>query len=366
MKIEIIRDVKGFFNLKDEWEILEKEDINTSYFNTFEYNYLWLKNMKETNLYTITVRDNNNDLFAIAPLHIEIINHLFLQLKILKFMAWGDYQNIILKNKDINKTKVINTILNEIKKEDKLWDRVFLGNIDINTELSKTILKNQEFNKYFELQVECPKLYFNKYDKFDDYKIDNLSKSTKKQRNKMIKELKYKFVVENNNKNNRFEEISKIHKELQKNLVSEDGRKERKSLYENKERYNFLFELYKNSNDIINFILLDKNGEIIIYDTCYFYNGVLYSWNMAHNVKYKKYNPGRVINFEIINYCFNNNIKIFDFGCGRYSWKFEWTPDLTSVYKLEFYTNNSRNVRAYKKLKELKKGIRCFLNILKK
>ncbi|GLI56918.1 hypothetical protein PM10SUCC1_24320 [Propionigenium maris DSM 9537] len=360
MRAEIIRCKKGFYNLKEDWEALEKEDENLSYFNTFEYNYHWLNNsgIVDDNIYVIVIKDKREAILGIAPLYIKVERKV-LSLKTLAFMGWGDYLNIILKSKDVNKTKVFNFILENILSETTLWNRVSLQNISIDTDLARVILKHQNYNKNFKLQVENPKINFWKYKNYNDFSLKNISKSTKNQRNKMKREIEYLFKVEKNHEINRYVEIKDTHTKLQMNMIKNDGRKDRRTLFQIETKGKFLEDLYNSSKNIINFLLLDKENKIIAYDSCYIYNDILYSWNIAHDFKYNKYRPGRVIKHEIMNYCFENNIKSYDFGCGRYPWKFEWTPEMNYVYKLEIWNNSDKKSRLLKSMFKFKEALKC-------
>lgn len=369
MKVEILKTIEELKNIKEEWEELENKEKETTIFQTYLYNYTWWETVKDLNKYVlniIVVRDNNLNLLGIAPLVTEKLKKAFLEIKVLRFMAWGDYLGFLIKTDNTNSGKIISEIF---KKIDKLnIDKLLLSNIDINSILGICLKRHQKYSYLMEFQVECPRIRFNDYKNFEEFKIQNLSTSVKKQRNKMLKELEYKFISENNLKNNQFYNMSKIHQELKAFLNKLDKSNKRKTLYENREKNNFLEKYYKLSENINNFLMYDENNNIIIYDSSYFFNNRFFSWNMAHSSKYNSYNPGRVINYEIIEWCFNQKNKdlIFDFGCGGYPWKFQWTNDFTSVYKLEYDIKNTKKIKLFNKIRLLKRGVKCLVNIFKK
>lgn len=367
MKIEIIKTIEEFKKLELEWERLENFEKETTIFQTFLYNYTWwetVKNLGKYELNIIIIREDNENLLGIAPLIIETEKKLFVKIRILKFMAWGDYLGILLKTNNTNTGKIINKIFETIEKLD--IDKVYLTNLDINSILGRYLKKHQVYNYLMEFQVECPQVKFSSYKSFDDFKLKFLSNSVKKQRNKMIKEINYDFNFENNSINNRFIDIENIHKSLKNYLNEKNNNDKRKSSYENTEKRNFLEKFYNSSKKINNFLLTNRE-EIIIYDSCYIFHNRIFSWNMAHSPKYDSYNPGRVINYEIMQWGFEQNNKdlTFDFGCGGYPWKFQWTDDFTSVYKLEYNVSKNKKIKYFEKFRLIKKGIICFIKALK-
>lgn len=74
MYIEIIKDTKSFKELKPDWEFLEKENINTEIFQTFNYNFFWwetIKVKKNIELNIFVVKENDGTIIAIAPFCIK-------------------------------------------------------------------------------------------------------------------------------------------------------------------------------------------------------------------------------------------------------------------------------------------------------
>lgn len=369
MKIEIVRDLKEFKELEKDWKVLESQDKNTTFFQSFEYNYIWWKNFKKSKKYIlniIVVKEDNNRVIGIAPFIIETKKKFKINLKILKFMGWGDYLGILINFDNTNPQKIVSVIFDTV--DNMSIDRVFFSNINIESFFGMYLKKHQKYGYKLEFQTEVPFVEFKKFKDFNIYKEQFLSTSVKKQKNKMSKELGYVLRVENKVNEIQFNKIEKIHKNLQEFLNKNKEIPNRVSIFTDDNRNRFLKELYANSKAVVNFLLTDQDDNVIIYDTCYFYKNHYYSWNMAHDIKYNEYNPGRVLNYEIIKSIFeaeNKDNLIFDFGCGGYPWKFQWTSNFTSVYKLEYNVSNGFKMKLLQKLKMVKKGLECFYEILK-
>lgn len=369
MNVKVITKIDELKKIKEKWEELESKQKNITIYQTYLYNITWWESIKEVNKYKlniIIVLDKKENILGIAPLIIEEEKYIFLKITTLKFMGWGDYLDFLVLDENTNVGKIINLIFEEISKLN--INKIMLTNINIKSLLGLFLRKHQKFNDLLEFQVECPQIIFKKYKNFEEFKINYLSNSVKKQRNKMLKDLKYKLIIEDNFESNRYKQIRETHIELKNYLNNLNNNQERRSIFENNEKNKFLEDFYKVSTNIKNFILVDSDNNIIIYDTCFIKNNRIVSWNMAHNYKFNNYNPGRVINYEIIQWIFeqeNFQEYIFDFGCGGYSWKFQWTDDFTSVYKLEYDIQSNLNTKLLKKLQLLKRGVKCLIQAIK-
>jgi hypothetical protein len=221
------------------------------------------------------------------------------------------------------------------------------------------MLKNKKHNKNFKYLIECPILRLKRFQSFQEYKKQFVSSNAQQYSNKLQREVGYSFRVISNKNEDVYERISKVHINEQHYLLKVKGRKERSSLYKNKFHSEFIKRIYHNNANVITFVIEDKNGNILIYETCYLYKRILHMWNTAYNTKHEKYNLGKIINLETAKYLFENNMAdIFDFGAGRYFWKFEWTDDFMLDYKLDMWNENTLKSRILKKLYEIRKKIK--------
>ena len=197
-----------------------------------------------------------------------------------------------------------------------------------------------------------------KFNSFETYEKEFVSSKDRKYSNGLQRKIGYNFKAISNDNEEVYEEISQLHINEQNYLVRNKGRKERKSLYNDQFYSEFVKKLYNNNSKVITFKIEDTSGNLLIYKTCYLYKRVLYSWNTAYNPKYENYQLGRIIILKIAKYVFENNIAdIFDFGAGRYSWKFEWTDDFIFDYKLDMWNEKTLKGKLLKKMYDIKKKI---------
>jgi len=359
MQTKIITTTDDFFKLKGEWERLQEQDEDVTYYSTFEFNWTWwdvYKNDKNKKLFIVVVELIDGAVIGIAPLIIEKVNKKLISYRCIRFLGRGDYLGIIMdRNSKVNYGNIIKEIINVILSKHKYFDRITLTHIKANSRLSAYMLRNEKYNKNFKYLIECPILRYKKFNTYNEYKKEFVRKRSQNNSNKLQREVGYNFKVVFNNNEDVYEKISDIHIKEQDYLKKIKGRKERKSLYSDKFYSEFIKRIYNNNSKVITFTIEDSSGELLIYDTCYLYKRVLHSWNMAYNTKYEKYHLGKVINLEMQEYIFENNIAdIFDFGAGRYHWKFEWTDDFILDYQLDMWNEKTLKSKLLKKMHTIK------------
>lgn len=349
-----------FYRLKDDWERLQEQDPDVTYYSTFEYNKAWwdvYKDDEDKELFIICVYQGNL-IVGIAPLLIEKRIKGILRYKLLKFLGIGDYLNILLYRGSKNEYTIIKEIFRQIEKSNEVnevFDRIQLTHIKHDSILASYLLRNVMYNKYFKYLIECPILKIDKNYNFQDYNRTVVSSRVIGYRNKLKRHFEYKFLIINNKNHEMYNIISSIHNSEKKYLLNEKNRKGRRSLFNDNKRSTFLKNLYNENAKVITFALETNSGEIIVYNTCYFYKNTLHNWNTAYNPKYQKYSPGRVLDYEVINFIFENHFAdTFDFGAGRYPYKFEWTKDFIFDYQLDYWNEQTQKGRILKRLYELK------------
>lgn len=357
MHTKVITSHEEFYNLKDSWERLQAQDPDATYYSTYKFNKTWWDVFSETQnrtLFIVCVYEGE-EIIAIAPLMIEIVKKIKLSYRILKFLGRGDYFNFILDKRSGLEIASIKNILREIFTSCG-WDRLQLTYIPSKSLLAYYFLSHRKYNKEFKYLIECPQIDFIKYNNFDEYKKNyNIDREFKYCINKLQKEVGYKFRVIKNTEIDIYERISKMHILEQDYLVKNKGKNDRESLFCNDKYSRFVKNIYKNNENVITFILEDSDSNLLCYYTCYYYKNVLYMWNTAYNPQYEKYSLTKIITFEAVKYIFENKLAIgFDFGAGRYFWKFKWTKDFILNYQFNWWNTGTKKGRFLKLIYTLK------------
>lgn len=361
MEGKLITSTEEFYSLKDDWEELQEQDPDVTYYSTFEFNKVWwdvYKKVDDKALFIICIY-NDGKVVGIAPFIIEERKKAIFSWKVLKFLGRGDYLGVIINRKEDNALTIIKEIFKAIEKFKNKWDRIQLTHIKHNSLLAFYLLKSIQYNQYFKYLIECPCIYFSKYESFDEYKRKYNVKRIRQSRNKLRKQLNFKTQVINNENNyDVYERISELHKKEQQFLILQKNRTERSSLFNDKYYSKFIKDIYRNNSNVLTFILKDSNDEIIGYNTCYLYKRILHGWNSAYNPIMDKYSIGKILHYETVKYIFENRIAdVLDFGAGRYPWKFWFTKDFIYDYQLDMWNLENEKGKKLNNFSKLKNKI---------
>lgn len=339
MDTKIITDYEGFLTLEEDWIRLEKQDPDAFVYNSFAFTKAWLKVYdKEKNISPLIIAVYlNNKLVAIGPFYILEREKAFIKWNELHFINKGDYHNLLLdRSPHSNPQKFIKEIILILESKKDLWDRMVLSYIESHSDLAHYFLKEEEYNNSLRYLVESPTLYLNKYESFDALKRE-FPKNVKNYRNKLKKELSYSFEIHEEINEKLYKEITDLHRLEQEYLIKEQNKTTRRSLY-NDELRNQYTKLVSQESPVYLFLLRDSKGEIICYNYNFVFKKCLYSWNIAYNPKFKNYRATSVLYYEILNYLYEKKeFTEFDFGAGRYPWKYRWTKDFHLLYELDLW-----------------------------
>lgn len=356
MIVEVMNSIEEINNIKDEWIRLEKENNNSPYIK-YEFIEKWIKNIYHNNekIYIIIVTEENRVL-GIAPLFIENRKIKFITVKEMKFIGNGDYKNILIDKNIKNPESIIKKIWDEIIRKSVEVDRLVLENINGRSQLGNYLLKDDRYNKDFIFYSEIPCL--NLEDIRNKKRELNKPSKLNKFRNRLKKDFKYEFEYYESIDENMFSVIKNIHKEEQDYINYKNKSDHRRSIFFQEGLDKFYNDLIIGNENVKLFILRANNGDIINYRICFMENDGLYSWNTAYNIEYGEYRPNNILFYHIFNYLIEeSNIENFDFGSGRYAWKFKWTNEFNNSYKFEKWNKSKFKNRFINRLLSLREAL---------
>ena len=332
MSYQIISSIEQFKKLENEWKNLAEISDDSTFFSCFEYCYAWWESFQFNNNYKLWIICiyQNKSLVAIAPLMLVKEVGLFSSNITLKFLARADYHDFIMNRKIIQKPEnIYKKIFSIIESYNMLWDKIHLTHINSKSELSHFLFKSK-YNSNFKYLIENPIININKYSDFDDFNIKCIPSKAKQYANRLKNKINYSLKV---TKEDLMEKFAEIHIS-EKNYFTSHGNKKRHSLFENKEKRNFMNRISKKGH-VLSYLLVDDFDNIIIYNSGYVYKKVFFSVLTAFDPQYVNFGVGRVMYYEIFKENFSNPIwKTLDSGTGRYQWKFEWTSEFNLLYQL--------------------------------
>jgi len=303
--------------LKENW--IKLYDKGANYNLSFAWCDIWLKYFKkiDQDIFIFTIWNNENLVF-LAPLY-KSKNNLYL---IGSDPDLFDSFNLLYENE-----KYIKQFYNCIYKNNYNIDFRYL---DADSMCAKILVKYLYQNNinYDSKIIDTKPL--TAFDSFQT-KIKNNS-DIKRCKNRAIKryqsELNFTFSVQKDN--NTMSEFIEIHKNRWKG-----------GPFQKIDNYDLFIKDISQTNLVVLSKLYMKN-KVIAYHLAYKDSkGILNSVIPSYSNKYNDLSPGKVLLFEILEYCRSNNYKVFDFGRGAEEYKYWFSNESTILFHIKTYSNSN-------------------------
>lgn len=343
MTIKLITTNGGLDGIRSQWKSLEQKDPYCSYYSTYSYLESWWSVYHlamELDLFILCAYQGER-LVGVAPLCIEHKKKGPLSFKQLQFMGRGDYFGFIIDPEE-NAGTVIKSIMKSIEENVGHFDRIHFRYISQYQALAHFFFKHPQYNKNFLPLVEIPEVRLKRYKSFEEFE-KSFPQKTRKYRNKLQNEIGYTFHVKNNIDEVLYKKLTVLHTRQQLYLRKYKGRIDRRLMFEDIKRNEFYEKAICNNKNAYVFYLQNAEGEILSYNMAFLHKNRLLSWNSAYDPEFEEYRLAKIRYYEIFCYLMNEPMAaIFDFGAGRYPWKFEWTHEFTMVYELNVWTKSHK------------------------
>ena len=300
--------------LEDLWLKLEK-DIQITPFQSFFWISKFVKyylTKKETLIfYTIIETKPHLNALVIIPLFLEIK----FGIKVLKFIGqpFADYEMpIIGKNYELNEL-VMNEIFLTISQKYRI------DAINFTKQLNYF---DKRKNPFAEKAIKNENAIIHKIlisESWEEYKRTHLERGFEKFVKSFNKKLKFnekiEIVVNPNDQQIkniiRFTIINKIKK----------LNKKKKTHILNKPSLKFLYKLFREKNIHLHRSCLLFNNKIIATHLGFVYKNIFYYIFPAYDEEFKHLSPGKYLLLELIKYCHNSKLEIFDLTFGNEAYK---------------------------------------------
>lgn len=334
MDTEIVTTAAGLAELRTEWEAMEARDVDAPYYVHHRFVSAWWSAFAprdDVDLHVVCVT-NNNRLVAIAPFSVRRQVRGELEISHLEFATHGDYRSVLVDPEaNANQDTILKTVMDHVRASG--CHKVNLGNVPTDTPFAHYLLKSR-YNDDFRHHVENPFVDLAPFDDFDDFETRRVPKNARKYRNKLLRDHDVSFRVVHGGGPELVERLATLHR-AEKDHLTEQGREGRRSLFEEPARRGHVEAVFATTDDPVTFLYERADGDLVGYRTCYLHDRVLLSWNSAYHPDFEDYRVGRALQYDIFRALFADRFADrFDFGAGRYPWKFEWTGDFTTTYRL--------------------------------
>ena len=299
------------FNLQNEWEELQKNS-NINFFQKNRWQKYWSEKCGNNVENVITLFYKNNELISILPLNIK-------EERFIKILNWNgfpfsDYNQPIIKNNQKLNSEDFKLIISKIYLNYK-FDNIHLLNC-----INSDFLKNKFISNNFS------KLNFFK-DESDTNIIKNLNKKINYEENRLKKNFKFELFIDI--KKNKKEIINFFIFEKNKQLV-----RTRAWNYLKFENYkNYLYDLIKLDEKNLCFSCLKINNKIISSHIGYKFNDNYYYIFPVYDLDYKKYSPGNILLYKLIENYRSKKFNSFDFTIGNELYKNKLSNFIDYIYE---------------------------------
>lgn len=355
INLNIVRNIKDFRLLKNEWERLSGE---LPPFMSFNWLYSWWKSFgNEGNLLILTA-EHNSSTVGIAPLYIKKSLALnFVKIRELYFLGGDltDYSDFIIDN-NVEREKIFQCFFDYITGSYE-FDTIDLRRINSSSPNFDLWRKySEKFNFRFIQSKECPFLNLSEHRSYDTY-YKKLSKSLKRnlttRSNKIIKDgYTQEVIIKNKITYDDINLIAEINKERQIFKLNQ-GELKRFCYFTDKTKRGFIQDFFCNDDlNNIMFAYLKMNNTVVSYILGLKDKKTVYYWNTAVNTNYLQYAPSKFLIAYLIEYAFENNLEKIDFLRGKSPYKLEWCNGSTINYNILLNkTITSKIIDFYRRIK---------------
>ena len=314
--------------LEKLWINFQKESLNY-YFQTFKWQRDWFVQMKKykkksISMYVVVVKDENNILF--------ILPFCIYKVFFFKILSWSgfpfsDYNAPLINKKyKINKNE-FNLVWDLINKNNKSkYNCISLNNQPemINDKINPFFfyLKNYQTEFYSGINLQ---------DYLEEKGKDYLDIKYQIKRLNKIGNLQFRFAKDRDEK-------KRVLKFLIQNKIFQYKRTNAWNLFEINAYKKFFIKCNLRLNINLSYLTLDK--KILAAHSGYIYNQRYYYLFPAYDINLKKYSPGKILLYFLIQDCKKKNLKYFDFTIGSEGYKKKWSNNFIK----SGMTNKSLNV----------------------
>lgn len=325
MQIKIISQLNEKFI--DDWFGLYLKGNSTFFDNPY-----WIINQKEnTSDYHIITVWNNGSLLCVLPLKISNIKFFHKQIKVLNHCnsILSDYKGILFDN-TVCKAKLAKLIAKEIFSF-KLWEYIDYRDIDAQNSLLNSIFFGVDNHNHV----------------FSSKVIDEVVVKTTVSDFKLPKKMKWEV----NNSKKKLEQNGDLKVKHTRNIEKEkilELLKLRASVYEENNDLSQLEDMYNfvemiGSENLKNDVIYSEvvlNDIVISQHVGFIHNSEFYYYMPIFDREYSSFSPGKVLLCDLINYCKDNDIKLFNFLRGGESYKWNWA-EITS-FNYSFFASHKK------------------------
>ena len=328
MKIDIVEDPQSFAQIRQEWTDLCLRSSPHQYFQTFDWHWTWWTHVgspKGDKLRIIIVRESGC-VVSIWPLVIARQSSC----RVLKWMAddVSDYCDVLIDRETEAREclKKAWDVLRSISGADVLKLDHVRADSPIRSLLEKEICETPSISVAPFIELERWKNWPTYYAAFKK----NLQVKTHSRKLRRLKEKgPVSFTIVNNEKN-----LDNIVQLMIRQKIGRFEEKGQSGVWDKGSHVAFLLSAVKNAfaDNTLHLSVLSVNDHAIAIHLGWRYNNCLYYYIPTFDLSFRQFSPGRILLENLLEWCFTNNVKMFDFMLGDETYKYNWTNSEMQSY----------------------------------
>jgi len=348
LKARFISSFDEFLTMEKDWNELLAKSSSDTVFLRHEWFRCWWKAFGGDNRLFIIIVESGKQLTGIAPFMLVEEIQRGICLKKIKFIANDNSPrcDLILSG---DEQKNISKIFELLKANQDLWDVIVLEEI---SEESRTIeflieyFKNCDYKYVIKSGKKAPFIRIDQ--SWDEFYSKKSAKFRKVMRNKINRVsrlgcIKLEKIMDIRQDESVLEKISDISRNSWKaNCGGELGRsQENKGFFQD-------ITLIASQNGWLNIWLLSiTKDKSIAYEYHLKYKNKTYALRADFDEKFKDYNPGSVLEKNVIEQSFNDKLTEYDFCGDAYDYKMRWTEQVHGQMAFEIFSRGKRANKLY-------------------
>lgn len=336
MQVDVVRDADGLAALAADWTRLDRTDPRAEFYTTHACVQAWWAAFGEDAAYDlhVLVARHNGAVAGILPLARQRISVRKESRTMLRFASHGDWMGLVC-DPALDPRTVCRVLLARIDADDS-WDLLSLDNLRATSALAAYALGSDRWNPHLAHRVEHPRIDLVGVESLAAFEAaGRVPAKTRKYRARLLRDHDVRFVVREGDEGDLLARLGRLHALEKDHLVREQGRRERHSWFEDPLRRGHYAGLFAAPGLAVTFGYEGPDGELLAARSTFRHGRTLLSWTSTYHPDLRDYRLGKVIQYDILDHVLRHGgVDVFDFGAGRYPWKFEWTTAFESSYRL--------------------------------
>lgn len=334
IRIEYVKDLEAFENLRADWERLLSRNPTQSIFLTWEWLFSWwMVNKKDNGLHLVTAWENNQ-LVGIAPLMQQTRKKWGVGIHMLTSLGvpQSDVGGFIY---DPGCKEAVPALIHCLLEDNENWDILELNEFpesssEVNVARDLFHEKGYKFVEEVNLHFHVP-----------------LEKDWEHYSQKLARKIRYNL----RRAVRLAEEIgplelktftgAKITPGILQMLAEINQHSNHPRLYYSKSEQALLTEISSRmkSGNWMSIFMLNLNNEPKAYEYGFTYNGCIEIWRAGFDTRLPNISIGKILSMRVIQEGFKNGIHDIDFLRGDEDYKQEWQPESRKFVKLRAFNN---------------------------